>query len=279
MAGSTCNGGYCVEATGYHTFLLKYDAAGNRVWGNSFPADIMDHSRTIAIKLDAEGNVYLGTMVYLIKYDSKGNRLWATRTGTERLANFELDSNGDIYLAGTTFGPGSREDFLLTRFRQPSTTNLARLEVPLISQAHPIGGTMSLSAVVSAPEPVRYQWRLWGNSSPPVPRGATNAIFSQTLFYPGEYNVEMITSAGSTFSPWTKVSYQPMITNVTQLPDGKISFTIVTYENRNPHLLEGSSDLLQWHVITNLYLCGNTPLATNTINPETARFFRVTRDY
>lgn len=136
---------------------------------------------------------------------------------------------------------------------------------------------MSLSAVVSAPEPVRYRWRNWGNLNYVASR-ATNATYTQSLFFPGEYNVEMITSAGSTFSPWAKVNYQPMITNVTRLPDGKISFAIVTYENRNPHLLEGSSDLSQWHVITNLYFCGNAPVATATINPDRARFFRVTRE-
>jgi len=273
VAGDVCNNGVCYEGTYFDTFVLKYDADGNRVWGNSFPAQIGNYAQPVVVKVDTEGNVYVGTMYYLIKCDANGNRLWAAVTGTERLANFELDANGDLYVAGSKSRNSSREDFILARFRQPSTTNLATLNVPLLSQALQTNAVMFLSADATATEPVRYLWRYWGNFVAP---GATNATFARTNPAAGEYNVEMITSGGSTFSAWARVSYLPKIMNLTLLADGKISFTIVG--ERNAYTVEGSSDLSYWHTVTNVFFCGTDPV-TNTINLGTAKFFRARREY
>jgi hypothetical protein len=274
VGGDVCNNGLCLESTEFDTFLLKFDPAGNRVWGNSFPAYYQYRAQPVAIRFDAEGNLYVGTMFYLLKYDRNGNRLWAVSTGAERLANFEVAPDGDIYLAGSKSAIGG-ERWFLARFAQPSTTNLARLDFPLSSQALRPNGVLELSASASADEPISYRWRLWGKTFFPFGTNATNATLVLTNFLTGEYNVELITSGGSVFSPWARVSYLPRLTNITWLSETQVSFTLLG--EANAYTIEASSNLLHWSALTNLSPCGSGTIILDS-DPSVGSFFRVGRD-
>ena len=272
VGGDVCNNGPCFEGTGFDTFLLKLDSSGNRIWGNSFPADYQDRAQPVVIRFDAERNLYVGTMFYLIKYDRNGNRLWAVSTGAERLANFEVAADGDIYLAGTKWAIGVGEAWFLARFAQPSITNLARLDFPLASHALRPNGLLELSASASGGEPIAYRWRFWGKTLVPV---ATNATLVRTNLPAGEYNVELITSGGSVFSPWARVSYLPRLTNITWLSENQVSFTLLG--EANAYTIETSSNLMHWSALTNLSPCGQGTIILDA-DSSRGRFFRVGRD-
>ncbi len=89
---------------------IKYDVNGNQIWTQSVE-NCCNTIASIGIALDAHENVYwvlfqiiitgtdLETDIY--KYDPNGNLLSTTSTG-ENLSTFRLDSQGNVYGAGTT---------------------------------------------------------------------------------------------------------------------------------------------------------------------------------
>lgn len=83
------------SAGGYDYFVVKYDAAGNRLWTRQFGSGADDFA--YGITADASGNVYVagstaGALdgntntgaedVFVAKYDATGNRLWTRVLGT-----------------------------------------------------------------------------------------------------------------------------------------------------------------------------------------------------
>ena len=115
------------SGVGYDAFLVKFNSSGVRQWGTYYGGNGDDIARDIVI--DPNGNMYLlgetnstnaisstgshqttfggGTMddVFLVKFNSLGNRLWGTYyggNGSDRTSNLVLDSDGNIYIAGTT---------------------------------------------------------------------------------------------------------------------------------------------------------------------------------
>ena len=122
----------------YDAFLVKFDAAGNRLWGTYYGGSGSDYG--YAVKTDALGNVYMcgytsstdsiatagshqstfngTTDAFLVKFDASGNRLWATYYGG---SDFELgqsvavDPVGNVYMTGYTVSttdistPGSHQ--------------------------------------------------------------------------------------------------------------------------------------------------------------------------
>ncbi len=106
-------------------FLVKFDAAGNRLWATYYGGDTNTNNGT-GVATDASGNVYLaGTTscytriasggfqdtlagsqnAFLVKFDANGNRMWATYYGgtTNTYGNaIATDASGNVYLAGTT---------------------------------------------------------------------------------------------------------------------------------------------------------------------------------
>ena len=134
----------------YDAFLVKFDAAGNRLWATYFGYNNNDHAYAIAT--DNAGNVYLagGTSsvsgiasggfqntygggnydAFLVKFDASGNRLWSTYyggAGWEEAYGVATDTAGNVFLAGFTnssggiasggfqnsYGGGSYDSFLV----------------------------------------------------------------------------------------------------------------------------------------------------------------------
>lgn len=133
----------------YDAFLVKFDAAGNRIWATYYGNNNNDYANSIAI--DDSGHIYLagGTSssigiasggfqntygggsydAFLVKFDSSGNRIWSSYyggSGWEDAYGVSTDNDGNVYIAGftngangiasggfqNTFGGGTYDSFL-----------------------------------------------------------------------------------------------------------------------------------------------------------------------
>lgn len=108
-----------------NAYLIKFDAAGNRLWGTYYGNTGGEYGTSVAT--DAAGNVYLsGTTAsttgiasgghdnifgggssdaFLVKFDANGNRLWATYyggAGDEGSGIIKTDASNNVYLCGPT---------------------------------------------------------------------------------------------------------------------------------------------------------------------------------
>jgi hypothetical protein len=112
----------------YASFVAKYDANGNFIWGKMFSGSSLVY--TLSLKLDNSNNVYLGgsyigtadfdpgaatynlTSVgdydgFIVKLDYTGNLIWAKTIGgtnTDFLRSIALDANGNAYAIGYFMG-------------------------------------------------------------------------------------------------------------------------------------------------------------------------------
>ena len=115
---------------GFHygdAFLVKFDAAGIRLWSTYYGGG--GDERYAYCAVDPSGNVYLAGQTrshvgiasgghqntygggnyygdaYLVKFDPAGTRLWGTYyggTGDEEIGSCAVDPSGNVYLAGRT---------------------------------------------------------------------------------------------------------------------------------------------------------------------------------
>lgn len=109
---------------GMDAYLVKFDAAGNRIWATYYGGASADVG--YAVTVDVAQNVYLGGVTgsagmasngfqntmngtgdaFLAKFDPAGNRIWATYYGgpaNEEGLSVVTDADGNVYLAGSTF--------------------------------------------------------------------------------------------------------------------------------------------------------------------------------
>jgi hypothetical protein len=122
---------YIGAMTFHDGFLAKYDAAGNYIWAIGLPGTNNDQVRSV--KTDAFGNIYImgwfwgeihmdpndfnagilgysgaGEHTFVAKYDPSGALQWAFdlqgTTGHLTCSAFEIDNNGNIYIAGNLPG-------------------------------------------------------------------------------------------------------------------------------------------------------------------------------
>lgn len=114
-------------AGGADAFLLKYSDSGNLVWQKTWGGSGRDYAHDVTV--DSSGNVYLAgnTYVYgeggyddafLLKYSSTGNLIWQKiwgGSGFDWAHDVSVDSNGNVYVTGSTysFGAGESDAFLL----------------------------------------------------------------------------------------------------------------------------------------------------------------------
>ncbi len=105
-------------------FLVKFDAAGNRLWATYYGGSAIENG--LGVSTDISGNVYLTGLSYstsniasggfqnsmagifdafLVKFDSSGNRIWATYYGgidQEVGQSVVTDISGNVFISGWT---------------------------------------------------------------------------------------------------------------------------------------------------------------------------------
>ncbi|HEX5515435.1 MAG TPA: SBBP repeat-containing protein [Gammaproteobacteria bacterium] len=123
VAGQT-NGGLDgnVKAGTYDLFLVKYNAAGTKLYTRQLgAAGVLTEPRGVAT--DASGNVYVAGQtdggldgnprmgfqdLFLVKYAADGNRLYTRQLGVAaawtRAFSVATDASGNVYVAGQTTG-------------------------------------------------------------------------------------------------------------------------------------------------------------------------------
>jgi gliding motility-associated-like protein len=114
---------------GTHMFLAKFNPKGKRLWGTYYGAQsssragamYSDGSILIAgAATDSSSNyTHLGFQNtygggsqdgFIVKFDSSGLRIWASfygGSGADAISDIKIDTNNDIYIAGTTTSPNA----------------------------------------------------------------------------------------------------------------------------------------------------------------------------
>src|SRR4030095_4805578 len=106
-------------------FVAKYSAGGTLLWARL----VLDERNIFGVTeggygvaIDSSGNIYVtgdtlnalpgetavgGTDVFVAKFDANGTRLWARQFGStsnDNARGIAVDSNGNAFVVGTTFG-------------------------------------------------------------------------------------------------------------------------------------------------------------------------------
>lgn len=99
--------------------VVKYDSNGTELWLRTYKSGTTTYNHSSCMAVDSAGNVYLSGVIFdanytnadctTLKYDTNGNLLWdktynGPGNGYDAASNIILDSNGSIYIVGTTFG-------------------------------------------------------------------------------------------------------------------------------------------------------------------------------
>lgn len=133
-AGNAVGGGYSIAFTDATHFLykmlaVKVDAAGDVLWVREVRPDPDNiYNLALDVAVDAEGNVVLGGYSIgttpgfsydadVAKLDPDGNVVWAKRLDIpynhELIQSVAVDAAGNIYLGGSTLGPGGWDGLVL----------------------------------------------------------------------------------------------------------------------------------------------------------------------
>jgi hypothetical protein len=125
---------------------VKYDTAGNALWATSFAGVSTFQNSPSAIAVDVSGNVYVAgaictgaaydevggaTCTYsdyaTIKYDPNGVQLWVARYngtgfGPDGAAAVAVDSSGNVYVTGTSYGADSLPHYATLKYDSNGNT-------------------------------------------------------------------------------------------------------------------------------------------------------------
>jgi hypothetical protein len=143
------------------------------------------------------------------------------------------------------------------------------ITAPPIDQAVVVGSNAMFSVVAVGPPPLTYQWSFNGTNIV----GATNSVLVLTnvqFNQAGLYGVQVSDIYGSRYGPnamlTVRATNSPVFTSIAVLPNGGVQGTISG--NTGPTVIEASTNLANWVVVTNIMLTNTVlqftdPAATN----------------
>ena len=123
--------GYSSTGLHYAYATIKYDSSGVQQWTKTYTFNINDDQKTVAIAVDALGNVYItgtsyGTVSTLmdyatIKYNSAGVQQWVQRydgpvSGNDYATAMVLDNSANVYVTGYSPGNGTQTDYATIKY-------------------------------------------------------------------------------------------------------------------------------------------------------------------
>jgi len=136
--GNVCVTGYSYgDGTGDDYATVKYDASGHQLWAARYNGSGNDWDHAFCLATDAAGNVYVtggseevgtGLDYATVKYDANGNQVWTALyngpvDGSDVAHSLALDGNGNIIVAGNSWGDGTGEDYAIVKY-DPSGNQL-----------------------------------------------------------------------------------------------------------------------------------------------------------
>lgn len=124
----------------YKFITVKFNSAGIRQWAVKFNGPPFSNSVGNSVQVDYSGNVYVtgytrigsGQIdLLLIKYNSSGIQQWVQQyNGPGNFDDFgisvDVDSAGNVYAGGYSFGSGTSYDFLLLKYNSSGVNQWTR---------------------------------------------------------------------------------------------------------------------------------------------------------
>jgi len=119
---------YGGSATSSDYATIKYDTNGNQLWLERYNGPASDYDDARALAVDGSGNVYVtgrsvrsgtGADYATIKYDTDGNQIWVAfynGPGMDIAKSIALDSSGNVYVTGSSFGSGTDTDYATIKY-------------------------------------------------------------------------------------------------------------------------------------------------------------------
>src|SRR4029077_2233693 len=127
VTGTSDSGG---QGSNYDYATIKYNSDGQEQWIARYKEPANDGDDAYAIAVDASGNVYVtgvslgsgtGADYATIKYNLAGQQLWVARyngpvNGDDYGYAIALDNSGNIYVTGSSRGPGTEFDYATIKY-------------------------------------------------------------------------------------------------------------------------------------------------------------------
>ena len=112
------------SSTGYDFATVKYNSSGAEQWVARYNGAVNGPDGGFALAIDDSGNVYVTGMSYsmsadfdfaTIKYSPGGVEQWVVRyngpaSSTDRAVALDVDENGNVYVTGSSYGPGTEQE-------------------------------------------------------------------------------------------------------------------------------------------------------------------------
>jgi hypothetical protein len=246
--------------------VLKIESNGNEA-RYYLPLFRTPSYRSFALHVDASDNIYFAGVwefgipgeLVAVKFDPMGRCLWSVRFNDEPQGNpavvdvgdIDLDADGGVRIAGSE---ATVEGFplLVAQVVQNQIPGRPVTIAPLIgvpnSRFEHIGGTIEFpSRLVSAGEPISYQWRHNGVDIP----GATNANFvinNAAAADSGTYSQlvcnPICCSLSSEVTLYLSTPPPPELVDI-RVAGPRLTFTLIGLTNTQ-YQVETSTDLRHW---------------------------------